>query len=67
MRRAQTASSQTANRNPKASHSVNTPRAAQLIASFQGTKVGAWVVGEMVGASLEFDIVYGEKVRALYV
>jgi hypothetical protein len=47
LRRAQRASSQTANRNPKASHSANTPRAARLMARFQGAhQIGAWMVGE---------------------
>jgi hypothetical protein len=70
LRRAQRASSQTANRNPKASHSANTPRAARLMASFQGTKLARWWsvrMGEMVGACLEFDMVYGERVRAWHV
>ncbi len=70
LRRAQRASSQTANRNPKVSHSANTPRAARLIASFHGTKLArGWSVrvGEMEGASLEFDMIYGERDRAWHV
>ncbi len=70
LRRAQRASSQTANRNPKASHSANTPRAARSMASFQGTRLArGWSVrvGEMVRASLELDMVYGERVRAWHV
>ncbi len=42
----------------------------RLMASFQGTKLarGRSVrVGEMVMASLEFDMVYGERVRAWHV
>jgi hypothetical protein len=37
------------------------------MASFQGTKLArGWSVrvSEMVGASLEFDMVYGDRVRA---
>ncbi len=70
VRRAQRASSQTANRNPKASHSANTPHAARLMASFHGTKLArAWSVrvGKLEGASLEVDMVYGERVRAWHV
>ncbi len=40
------------------------------MASFQGTKLArGWSVrvGEMVRASLEFDMVYGERVRAWHV
>ncbi len=45
LRTAQRASSQTANRNPKASHSANTPRAARLMVSVQGTKLArGWSV-----------------------
>jgi hypothetical protein len=71
LRRAQRASSQTANRNPKVSHSANTPRAARLMASFHGTKLArGWSVrvGKMEGASLEDDMVfYGERGRAWHV
>ncbi len=70
LRIAQRASSQTVNRNQKASHSTNTPRAARFTTSFKGTNLarGRSVrVGEMVRASLEFDMVYGERVRAWHV
>jgi hypothetical protein len=51
----------------EASHSANTPRAARYMASFYGTKLArGWSVrvGEMMRASLELDMVYGERVRA---
>jgi hypothetical protein len=70
LRRAQRVSSHTPNRNPKVSHSANATRAARLSASFPGIKlVRGWSmrVGEMVRASLEFDMVYGERVRPWHV
>jgi hypothetical protein len=39
LKTAQTASSHTPNRNPKVSHSANTPRVARLMATFHGTKL----------------------------
>ncbi len=65
LRTAQRASSHTLNRNPKVSHSTNAARCP-----VERTKlVRGWSVkvGEMVRASLEFDMVCGERVRAWHV
>jgi hypothetical protein len=46
LRRAQTASSHTPNRNPKVCHSTNTPRARSVDGDLPRHRIGAWMIVE---------------------